>query len=573
MFNKFILSLAPNSKKHLVLSVITNVINLFLSIGLTATFIYTMYLVIENKALPLLILIPSVIVAIIARYFLVRESARQAYLATGEMKKKIRSLILEKNSENASSPEKGLTTAELVQLSLEGVEQTENYISVFIPQFFYSIISVVIVFTIISFFSLKTALVLVLAIPLIPLSVLTIVKFAKKIFSKYWGNYTNLGDDFLDNTSGMTTLKTHQTDEAVANKLNTSAEKFRKMTMRVLTMQLNSITVMDAIAFGGAAVAIVMGLGDFFAGHLSIYEMLFVTLVSAEFFLPLRALGSAFHIAMNGISAAKKIEAYLNRTPPVNEGEKVVHQSDIKLNNVTFKYDDQQKLISSFNMEIKQNQFIALVGDSGSGKSTIAGLLTGYQKIQSGTITINNKNVDEYDFFSLNEAFRTLSYNSRIFKGTIRSNLLLGKKEATEQEMYDVLNKAAFLDFVKEVGGLDYDLSEGGTNLSGGEKQRLALARFLLTSANFYIFDEALSSVDRESENNIMPHLYRLTDNAAVLFITHRLEVIKDAHLIYFLDGEQTECGTHEQLIAKRGKYFKMYQAQSKTLNLEGEVK
>ncbi len=570
MFNKFILSLAPNSKRHIAIAVVCNVLLLFLNITITALFIYALYAFIEDARFNIPLGLITATGLFMLRFGLVRLIHRHTYLATGSMKKAIRTLILAKNVANQKNRRGALNTAELTQLALEGVEQTENYISVFLPQFFYALISVVVVFTILMFISVKTALVLLVAIPLIPVSVLAIVKFAKRLFAKYWGNYTNLGADFLDYTSGMTTLKIHTADEDVASEISGSAEKFRKITMRVLSMQLNSITVMDAIAFGGAALAIVMGLTELISGTINMYEMLFITLLSADFFLPLRALGSAFHIAMNGISAAKKIEMYLNETTDNLDGVTSEDVTTVSFSDVTFYYEAQKAILTNFNMHIKKGDFVALVGDSGSGKSTIATLLTGYAQVLSGEILINDININDYNFFNLNTLIRRVSYDSHIFKGTIRSNLQIAKTDATDEEMESALIKAELFSFVEEVGGLDYLVSEGGQNLSGGERQRLALARIFLVDAKLYIFDEALSSIDGLSEAEIMHHIYKLKAHAAVLFITHRLDVIKNADNIILLSNGQSESGTHSALLNEAGMYRKMFKAQQEMLS-EGQ--
>lgn len=566
MFNKFILSLAPESKKHLILAVLFNVLALLLNIAIFGIFVYALFAFTSGARFNPYLGAITLLGFFLLRFVLVEGVHRETYLATGTMKKKIRALILEKNIVNQKERGKSLSVAEITQLALEGVEQTEHYVSVFLPQFFYALFSVVIVFTVIALISLKTAIVLLLAIPLIPLSVMAIVTFAKRLFSKYWGNYTNLGGDFLDYTNGMTTLKIHAADESVAKKIDTSAEKFRKITMRVLSLQLNSITVMDAIAFGGAALAITFGLRELINGTISVYQMLFISLVAADFFLPLRALGSAFHVALNGITAAKKIETFLSSAPSLPSAEAPLKINKITLKDVHFNYSSEKEILNDFNLTLTKGSFIALVGDSGSGKSTLASILTGYERVTKGQILINDQPISEVNFFALNNAVRRVSFDSRIFNGTIRSNLALAKIEATDEEMMRALAKAELRDFVMTNGGLDYPINEGGQNLSGGQRQRLALARIFLTTADVYIFDEALASIDGTTEALIMDEIVKLTKDAAVLFITHRLEVIKKADLIYLLKDGQFESGTHENLLKAQGQYAKMYDTQRRTL-------
>ncbi|MDR3186768.1 MAG: ABC transporter ATP-binding protein/permease [Christensenellaceae bacterium] len=574
MINKFIFKFSKDGKKHIFLSVCLNVLALIANILLTAGFVFIIKSVMEGDFSRLLYIVIISAVLIIIRYLSVRNSQILAYKASEKIKSHIRVNVFEKNARLKKGKKASLAVAEISQLALEGVEQTEMYTSVFVPQLFYSLISIMLVFTLLCFINLKTALVLLACIPAIPVSVMAVVKFAKKLFKKYWSKYTEMGGDFLDNVHGMTALKIYQADELMNEKMNKRAEAFRKITMSVLSMQLNSITFMDAIAFGGAAIGIVVGLSEMLNHGLTVYNALFCTLISAEFFLPLRALGSAFHIAMNGITTTKKIESFLNLEEENPDGKSIDNDNfSISFEGVSFSYD-QKPVIKNLDMKLEKNQFVFLVGESGSGKSTIAGLITGMLIPTEGKVKINDIEIKDYDFFELNQKILCLRFDSRIFKGTIRDNLLLANENATNDGMLVALKKARLYDFVCSTNEhLDYALEENGSNLSGGQRQRLALARMFLANADLYIFDEALSSVDADNEREILEHIKKLTQNATVLFITHKLICAENSDKIYVLSNGECTSGSHQELMNKKDEsYARMYLAQQKILAL-GEEK
>lgn len=569
MFNKFILSLGKNSKRHIAISVLANICVQVIGLSLTALFVYSLKSVAtDDKTFQLAYWLIFAAAALTARFFLVRLSAREAYCSTGNIKSQIRSRLQDKQVRLAKGGKTTLSTAEITQLALEGAEQSETYTSVFLPQFFYSLAAVIVVFTVLCFVSWKTALILLALIPLIPLSVLAVVRFAKKLFVKYWGSYTSMGGDFLDNVQGMTALKIYRADGYMNDKMNKSAEAFRKITMRVLTMQLNSITVMDIIAYGGAAAGIVAAVLQMTRGQITAWQALFVSLVSAEFFLPLRALGSAFHIAMNGITAAKRIEKFLNE-PESYIGTKAQTAGGLfSLENVDFAYSPEKPILQNFNMTVKTGEFVCLAGESGSGKSTVAALLTAALNPQSGRVAADDISVFDIDFYKLNEMIRRVSFDSRIFKGTVRSNLQLADDAASDGQMTAAL-KSACLDEFASAQGLDAPIEEGGGNLSGGQRQRLALARIFLVDAKLYIFDEALSNIDADNERLILENIKKLTAHSAVLFITHRLECCKEADMVYLLKKGGAEIGTHNSLMnLPKSEYAKMYTTQADALKL-----
>ena len=479
-----------------------------------------------------------------------------SYSSSHIVKETLRSRLYKKLSKIGNSYSNEWSTAEIVQLSSEGIEQLETYFANYIPQFFYSLIAPLTLFIIISFMDLKAAFVLLICVPLIPMSIVFVQKFAKKLLNRYWGQYTKLGDSFLENLQGLTTLKIYEADGRYHEKMNVESENFRKITMRVLTMQLNSITVMDLVAYGGSALGIVFALNGYHSGAITMFQTLFIILISAEFFIPMRQLGSYFHIAMNGMAASDKLFAILEKD--MKEKQNVTtNEYSICASNLHFGYTDQE-VLHGIHFEAKKGM-IGFVGESGSGKSTIAALLMGQYTNYMGELKLSNydiKDINVYPYMTL------VSLESYLFSGSLRDNLAM-TKDVSDKEMNMVLEKVGILDFVNEQGGLDMHILEGGKNLSGGQRQRLALARALLKNSPIYIMDEATSNIDVESENKIMEVLYELSKEKLVLCISHRLANLIHADQIYCLkDGNIVESGTHEELIQRNGVYCDLFNTQ-----------
>ena len=397
------------------------------------------------------------------------------------------------------------------------------------------------------------------------------MKFAKKLLSKYWGIYTNLGDSFLENLQGLTTLKIFDLDEEKNHEMNKEAETFRNITMKVLSMQLNSITIMDLIAFGGAAIGIIIAINEFSKGNITVGSAVVIILLSSEFFIPMRLLGSFFHVAMNGIAAADKIFALLDTKV---EEEKPLSQSDkdklkdisISIKNVDFSYDEERQVLHNVNIDIENKSMVALVGESGCGKSTITNLLLKLNKVEKGEILLNGINLNDIPFDELRQKISFISHSSYIFNSTIEENLRMGKDNASKEELYAALKKANLYDFVMSLDKkLETPVGENGSFLSGGQKQRLALARMILTNAEVYIFDEATSNIDVESEDSILETIYELSKEKTVIIISHRLANVKGADKIYVLDkGKIAESGTHENLMKNNSVYANLYTNQEK---------
>ena len=528
---------------------------------------------------------------IVIRYLCDRLAAKSSYAASVDVKRILREKIYNKLLKLGVSYRDKVSTSEVVQLSTEGVEQLETYFGKYLPQLFYSLLAPVTLFIILSFVDFKASLVLLICVPLIPVSIVAVQKFAKKLLNKYWGIYTSLGDSFLENLQGLTTLKIYEADEMKAKEMDEEASRFRKITMKVLTMQLNSTSVMDIVAYGGAAVGMVVVLKEFFAGNVNFAGTLTIVLLASEFFIPLRLLGSFFHIAMNGMAASDKIFNLLGLKEPQDGtkdfpclGEEKIEYSEkdnaenrieddtisttgnaIKFENVEFSYEENRKILKGISLSLPKGSFISLVGESGCGKSTIAGLLTGTLKGYQGKITIGGVELSEIKEEEILKNITLIRHNSYLFKGTVEENLRMAKPDATEEELEAVLQKVNLLGFLKEQQGLKTLLQEKGSNFSGGQCQRLALARGLLHDSPIYIFDEATSNIDAESEEMIMEVIHEMAKEKTVLLISHRLSNVVDSDCIYFLkDGRIAESGTHKELLMKEGAYANLYESQRK---------
>lgn len=493
-----------------------------------------------------------------------RLSAGVSYQASEEVKLRLRGKIFEKILALGTSYRDKTSTAELLQLSVEGVEQLEIYYGRYLPQLFYSLLAPLTLFVVLSQVSLKSAAILLVCVPLIPISIVLVQKIAKKLLKKYWGVYTQLGDSFLENLQGLTTLKIYKSDGYASDKMDREAENFRKITMRVLVMQLNSISVMDIVAYAGAGAGIICALLQFSAGNLQLAEMIIIVLLAAEFFIPLRLLGSFFHIAMNGMAASDKIFAFLKTDTEKNRGTQNIEGSvDITIRNLGFAYDKDRKILDGVSMDIHSGQFVSLVGLSGSGKSTIAALIAGKFSGYEGDIKISGKDLNDISESSLMDSIVTVGYNSFIFGGSVRENLIMAKKGASESEMISVLQKVKLWDFLQKENGLDTKITEQGSNLSGGQRQRLALARALLKDAEMYIFDEASSNIDVESEKVIMDMIKNLAKSKTVLSISHRMANAVDSDVIYVIEnGKIIEKGNHLSLLKDKGRYAEIYTKQ-----------
>lgn len=516
-----------------------------------------------QKTVVILLLVVAV------RFLCERMGARSSYLACVDVKRILREKLYEKMLKLGASYSEQVSSSEVVQVSTEGVEQLETYFGKYLPQLFYSLIAPMTLFMILCRVSLKASVILLVCVPLIPISIVVVQKIAKKLLNKYWSIYTGLGDSFLENLQGLTTLKIYQADQQKADEMDMESQNFRKITMKVLTMQLNSTSVMDIIAYGGAAVGMAAAVTEFLKGSISLSGTLCIVLLASEFFLPLRLLGSFFHIAMNGMAASDKIFKILDLPEPTT-GEKKLPDSplDISLKDVHFSYEQEREILKGINLNLPAGSFVSLVGESGCGKSTIAGLLSAKNRGYTGEITISSEkapglNLSEVDEADLMKHVVLVRHNSYLFKGTVEENLRMAKPDVSKEGMEAVLQKVNLLGFLQTQDGLQTKLQEKASNLSGGQCQRLVIARALLKDAEVYIFDEATSNIDVESEELIMDVIHELAKKRTVLLISHRLANVVKSDRIYFLkDGKIKESGKHEELMQKNGAYRHLYESQ-----------
>lgn len=567
MFHKRLIKEFRENQKNIWGMVLTQWVMLIANVVLmlqTATFIAGMVRGenLQNQSIRLLV---TLAVVVVVRSLMSPLNSKLSFEASKQVKARLRTMVYEKMMRLGSSYKEYFQTSEVVQITTEGVEQLEIYFGKYMPQFFYSMLAPVTPFVIVGTMSLKVAVVLLICVPLIPLSIVAVQKFAKKMLAKYWGTYTEMGDSFLECLQGLTTLKIYQADERYAKRMDEEAEKFRKVTMRVLIMQLNSISIMDLVAYGGAAVGIILSILEYQKGVIGLAQCFFIIMISAEFFLPLRLLGSFFHIAMNGNAAADKIFRLVDLEE--DQGEKSAEMEgesdEIAFSNVSFSYEAKKKVLEGISFRAGHG-LTALVGESGCGKSTTTLLLMGDRRADEGQIFIGDMPIDKMDLKALRRKITRIRHDSYLFAGTIRENLLMGKEDATETQMKEALREVNLSDFVEKSGGLDFVLLEKASNLSGGQKQRLSLARALLHDTPIYIFDEATSNVDVESENDIMAVVRKLAKTKTVLLISHRLANVVSADQIYVLkDGMIVEKGQHEVLCKEDGYYHRLFRQQS----------
>lgn len=571
MIDKNLLRLLGDNKKYIFYTVGLMVLGLFANVGITASICWAINLAIhydEYSGGATIFLWPAVcaVICIIVRYTASRLVGDLKDTLGRKAKKDLRERVYNKIVKLGVRSTDGMSMAGLTQVSMEGVEQLDLYYSSYIPQFFYAMLAPFILFGITVWIEWRVAVVLLCCVPLIPVSIIAVSKYAKKIFAKYWGKYTSMGDSFLDSVQGLKELKIFKADEAQHTKMNETSEDFRKITMKVLVMQLASTTIMDLVAYGGAGIGIAMAILSVVKWELAPISALFLILVAVDFFLPLRAFGSAFHVAMNGASAGKKILSLLEQPDPV-WGEETVTDTEIKVENVTFSYDGKRDVLKNVSMTFPKTGMTAIVGESGCGKSTVVNMLFGAFRPKSGAVTVGGKELESLSRESYYSHLAVVSYNTYIFNETVRANFMLANKAVTDEEIYGALEKVNLADFIRESGGLDKVITEDAANISGGQKQRLALAVNLVAHKDIYVFDEATSNIDIESESIIMANIKALSREKAVIVISHRLANVTPADLIYYMEsGELKESGTHSELMERNSGYAKLYTTQK---NLE----
>ncbi len=571
--DKRLLALVPGALRHVLLTVAWQFVGLVANICYVWGVCRMLAGVVQPNEAPIALCIGLIVLGIVGRACAARMASRVSFEASADVKRVTRHLIYEKLLALGPHYTDDIATAEVVQLSVEGADQLETYFGQYLPQLFYAVLAPLTLFAVVAPICLPAAVVLLVCVPLIPVVIVIIQKIAKRILAKYWDQYATLGDNFLENLQGLSTLKIYGADAARHEQMNREAEHFRKVTMAVLSMQLNSIIVMDIVALGGAAAGISVALAAASRGGVDLFGALFIALLSADFFIPMRQLGSYFHVAMNGMAAADKIFRLLELSEPeprVGQPERGAHFS---MRGASFSYDDEREVLHGVSMDIPAAGLTAVVGESGCGKSTIAALLTGREDGYTGEVRLGELQVRDIDRSALAAYVTMVGTAGFLFAGTVRDNLLMADSGATDDELWQVLEMASLADYLRAQGGLDMRLDAQAANLSGGQRQRLTLARALLADSPAYIFDEATSNIDMESEERILVAIKSLARRKAVLVISHRLSNVVDAQRIYVLDhGYVVGEGTHAQLLETCPHYRKLWEMQ-RNLEQYGEVR
>lgn len=558
----------PSSKKYIALTVlaqwlktVANIVMIFILSNLLAQ-------ILDSKAFDFKELLPylgAIAAVMLVRYLCGYASSQTSFFASSEVKKVLRQKMYKKLTRMGASYSEKVSTSEVLQVFVEGVDQLELYFGKYLPQFFFAMLAPITLFAVLVFVSWKASLVLLICVPLIPLSIVAVQKIAKRLLSKYWGVYTNLGDTFLENIQGLTTLKVYQADERKNVEMNEKAEEFRRITMKVLTMQLNSVSVMDIVAYAGSAIGVVIAIVQVKNGIITLPQAFLIIMLAADFFLPLRLLGSFFHVAMNGMAASDKLFKLLD-TNENEHGTEIPENldGDIEIKDLSFSYDGEKIVLNDISATFKKHELISIVGESGCGKSTLASLLCGTTKGYGGSITIGGVEIKDIDEKTLMNNITAVNFNSYIFAGTVKDNLLIADRNASDDKMIEALKMVNLWSFLSEQDGLDTKLNQQGSNFSGGQRQRLAIARALLHNTPIYVFDEVTSNIDAESENDIMAVIQNMAKIKTVILISHRLENVVGSDKILLLDkGKIEESGTHCELMSFNKKYKLMYSTQA----------
>ena len=568
MFEKRLFSLVPQATPYILASVLFKWIALMANI----TVMWVLARILDGivtGGLPAALAVDALTkatlplaAAIIVRTAAIYLAQRSGDKAAFEAVRRVRSLVYDKLTALGPSYTETVPTAEAVQTSVEGATQLQVYFGGYLPQLFFSALAPITLFVLLAGQAGLPAALLLACVPVIPVSIMMVMRNAKKIGSEYWGSYVDLGGMFLEAVQGLTTLKVYQADRDWHKRINAESERFRVATMRLLVMQLRSICVMDLVVYMGAALGIIVAVVQLASGKVGFEAAFLIVFLSQEFFLPMRRLGSLFHTAMNGMAASRRMFGILDTPEPERGDVELDGRGDIELSDVSYAYGN-RTVLDQARATIARGSLVALVGESGGGKSTLAGIISGRKEAYRGSVRIGGVELRDATAASLMRAVTLVPTNGYLFAGTLRDNLLLAQPNATDTELLRALDRTRVAAFVQANGGLDMVINEGGTNLSGGQRQRVCMARALLHDSPIYVFDEATSNVDAASEAAIGEVIASLVGEHTVIVVAHRLSTIVNADQILVLKrGRIAERGTHDELLADAGVYASMWNSQ-----------
>lgn len=570
MLDKYLFKSIGNAKKYIRNSVFMMMLRvvgtalLALAFGTLAEALYSKT-AIDMKRL-LIIFALGVIIRILALF---KVTDYQSNII-GEVKGKLRERLITKAVSIGPSYKEQISTATLINLGSDTIEQLQNYYGRFLPEYYGAFGASLVNFAVLTYIDWRVGLLFLVLMPIIPLLLKFILTMVGRMQKKYWRKYQDVGELFLDSLQGITALKIFRADAKRADELDKKAEDFRNETMRILAMQLNSITLIEWIAYGSSIACIFMSLYVYAKTGLSLHFLIMILIMSMDAFRPMITLTASFHVAMTGVAAGKTLIDFLELKED-ERGMSFPKADDIKLSvkNLSYKYPDGDKFaLQNINIDFPNKGYIALVGESGSGKSTLAKILSAAMRASSGDVFANDTAYNEINSASIASNVNRISHNAHIFEGSLRENLVMAKNNVNDSTINTALKKVNLYEEIIEKDGIEMPLSSGGVNLSGGQRQRLALARAMIEDSKIFIFDEATSNIDIESEEIILENIKNIAKEKLVIIVSHRLSSIKDADKIYVLaKAKLVEEGTHDALMAQNGEYKRIYEAQE---SLEG---